>query len=499
METNLPAPLRIHEYAAFPTAAVHSYAEVEQPAGDAPEVEAVEPPRYWAGVIGVEDQLTGDGRIIETDALEWETPIPLRFVKEDTGGHQGAVVVGRILSISRGDDGKIEAYGDFDHGSDDGREAARLVGAEMLNGVSMDLDSVMIEVRVDGDVIDRIEAEEEAFLQAIQGEEGAEPERPEREVATDGRVVVAKMGADDEVLATTGARVRAATMVSVPAFAQAMIRAIDALPEDAQALVASAAPVEPPREWFSDPALSAPTALTIDDSGRVYGHLASWDVCHVADPNGSGVCVMAPKSTSGYAYFHTGVVKTSEGPLVPTGVLRFDTQHASIRSNADSATAHYDHTGLGGADVHIGEDKHGIWVAGALRPGLNPEQVRTLRASPLSGDWRYVNGSLELVGALAVNLPGFPIPRTQGLVASGELQGLVAAGMVVAPEQLTAAKRVGLSASDATYLQRLVERERTAEHRALRSRAEAANGRRKIAAFNAKRALAAAASTTTSF
>ena len=43
----------------------------------------------------------------------------------------------------------------------------------------------------------------------------------------------------------------------------------------------------------------------------------------------------------------------------------------------------------------------------ALRPGLSDEQVRTLRASPLSGDWRYIDGQLELVGALAVNLPGF--------------------------------------------------------------------------------------------
>src|SRR5690606_35995190 len=110
-------------------------------------------------------------------------------------------------------------------------------------------------------------------------------------------------------------------------------------------------------------------------------------------------------------------------------------------------------TGLGGADVHVGEDKFGIWVAGAVRPGVTPEQLRTLRASPLSGDWRYINGSLELVGALAVNLPGFPIPRTQAVIASGEMYGIVAAGIVVAPGQLTAAKTVGLSAADAAYLE----------------------------------------------
>jgi hypothetical protein len=49
------------------------------------------------------------------------------------------------------------------------------------------------------------------------------------------------------------------------------------------------------------------------------------------------------------------------------------------------------------------------WFAGALRPGLAKEDMRTVRAAPLSGGWRQIDGNLELVAALAVNLPGFPI------------------------------------------------------------------------------------------
>lgn len=87
------------------------------------------------------------------------------------------------------------------------------------------------------------------------------------------------------------------------------------------------------------------------------------------------------------------------------------------------------------ADVAIGEDEHGIWVAGAVRPGAAPEQVHALRGSPLSGDWRWIDGEYELVAALAVNTPGFPIPReadteTPALVASGRPPALLAVGVV---------------------------------------------------------------------
>jgi hypothetical protein len=99
---------------------------------------AVQP---WAGVIGAEGQLTGDGRLIRHDALTWaDFPLPLRYAPADLGGHDSAVLVGRIDSVTRGDDGLIRAAGVLDLGSEIGREVARLIGAGMLSGVSMDLD-----------------------------------------------------------------------------------------------------------------------------------------------------------------------------------------------------------------------------------------------------------------------------------------------------------------------------------------------------------------------
>jgi hypothetical protein len=76
---------------------------------------------------------------------------------------------------------------------------------------------------------------------------------------------------------------------------------------------------------------------------------------------------------------------------------------------------------MAAADVTAGEDDFGIWVAGALRPGLRAEDVRALMASDVSGDWRRIGGSLELVAVLAVNVPGFPkirVKESLGLVAS---------------------------------------------------------------------------------
>lgn len=94
--------------------------------------------------------------------------------------------------------------------------------------------------------------------------------------------------------------------------------------------------------------------------------------------------------------------------------------------NAKQAVGHYDNTASSVIDVSAGEDNFGIWIAGALRPDVTPSQLRSMRASGISGDWRPINGRLELVRACFVNTPGFM--TTRALVSSGQVQSLVAAG-----------------------------------------------------------------------
>jgi hypothetical protein len=241
----------------------------------------------------------------------------------------------------------------------------------------------------------------------------------------------------------------AVTLVPKPAFQECSIQLADELggeeeevnipdgvyvegvnPLDASALVAcgmiaGAIPMTPPTEWFNNPKLSGATPLTVDDDGRVYGHIAAWHVDHI----GMSMGTKPPRSRSNYAYFHTGVLRTENGTDVPVGQLTLAGGHASLEASASEAVRHYDDTASAIADVHAGEDAYGIWVAGSIRPGSTPEQIRALRASAPSGDWRPIKNSLELVAVCQVNVPGFPIARAR--VASGAVMALVAAGAQV--------------------------------------------------------------------
>ena len=356
---------------------------------------------------------SGDGRVINKGALEMrDLPLPLLWQIQTGEGHNGSVVVGKIVKMERVDGGIGNAKGYFDKGAY-GQEAERLVRGGFIRGVSADLD--------------QFEGDEEV---------------PEAKEGSDTKVESGK-------IKIKKARVMAVTMVPKPAFQECLIQLADEFggeeedvnipdgvyvegvnPLDASALVAcgmiaGAVPVVPPKEWFNNPKLNTATPLTVDDDGRVYGHIAAWHVDHI----GMSMGTKPPRSRSGYAYFHTGVVRTDDGTDVPVGQLTLAGGHASLEASAIEAARHYDDTASAIADVHAGEDAYGIWVAGSVRPGSTPEQIRALRASAPSGDWRPIKNSLELVAVCQVNVPGFPIARAR--VASGQVMALVAAGASV--------------------------------------------------------------------
>lgn len=445
----------------------------EEPAGDpVPAPEATAPDGRWEGVIAREGEMTGDGRLIEDGALRWDAlPIPLRVAFKDVGGHDGAEVCGRIETVERREGGDIYATGTFDLGSAVGAEAFRQVSEQMSNGVSIDTDDVAFRV------MEREDANSPGAGSDDTPDEG-------------GRVRVMQAAPDDSVMVIESARLRAATLVAVPAFATArvyaagqapstpetpeldengdsgaeMARSADADPLSRDSLTAAAIPTAPPEAWFKDPALTGPTALVVEDDGRVYGHIAAWGTCHIGQ---IGKCVEPPTSPSNYAYFRTGALRTAEGTSVAVGHLTMGTGHAGPRDSANAAAEHYDNTGTVFADVAAGEDAYGIWVAGSLRPGITAEQVRVARSAPISGDWRTIRGALELVGALAVNVPGFPVPRPQGLLASGEVKSLQASGVVAHDDSAARAAHPssrmrgdGLTLGDISYLKRLAESER---------------------------------------
>lgn len=197
-------------------------------------------------------------------------------------------------------------------------------------------------------------------------------------------------------------------------------------------LVASAFPMEPPDGWFQNPGLLGPTPFTVDDDGRVFGHLAVWGTCHTSVQN---ACTTPPHEEE-FSYFQLGEVVCASGQHIPVGQITMGTGHAGGHLRQLAAAEHYDNTGTAVADVVAGSDQHGIWLAGAARPGLNEPQLRALRAAKLSGDWRKFGTRLRLVAALCVNVPGFPIPRPRAGVDHGEQVSLAASGVVIEPVQV---------------------------------------------------------------
>jgi SPP1 gp7 family putative phage head morphogenesis protein len=345
----------------------------------------------WEGVLVVEGTPTGDGRQFASGALTWaELPLPLKWQEREADGHDGAVIVGRIDSIERQGD-QLVGRGVFDLEGEHGREAHRLVDGRFMRGVSIMPDDI---------------SDEDVELEFAEGQEDDPFARPKLTTYNAGRV-------------------RSATLCAEAAFVEAEVRLTG---QPAVVAAASLDDYRPPAAWFTDPGLPEPTGIVVDEDGRVRGHAALFESCHIG--YGEVDCV-SPPFEADHPYFLTGEVVCADGSRVAVGQITLATGHAPLSYGAQRAAEHYDNTGAVVADVTCGNDGFGIWVAGAIRPGTDPARVHELRASgQLSGDWRRIGGQLRLVGLLAVNVPGFPVPRPRARVASGSAQALVAAGKV---------------------------------------------------------------------
>lgn len=208
----------------------------------------------------------------------------------------------------------------------------------------------------------------------------------------------------------------------------------------------------PPREAFFRPEPNTPMPMSYDEDGSVYGHAAIWGSCHRGFLGGQfEQCVTPPRSASNYGQFHQGHVITAEGERVAIGKITFDTDHAPLTADVVAASRHYDNTGSVGALVRASNGRQGIWVSGVLRPDLASSAVVALRANPLSGDWRQMNGNLELVAALAVPVNGFETPQL-ALSASveGGIQTLILPGLCDCDEETL----VAAVARDKSYQRR---------------------------------------------
>ena len=384
----------------------------------------------WSGVLTVEGIESGDGRMFAGNALVWdEPPLPLMWQKETShgGDNDTSVRVGSIDKIWREPDvsGRADVFfihgsGTIDLGSEDGCEVHRRMKEKYMRGNSVDVDSVR-----DADV-------QFVYPQPIQ-RDGA---------STDITQQVTNAFAQPEVTIFTRGRIRATTLVEIPAFTEARLSLVDESATIAStdinieitndetsivdtnetlmnAIVAATSVIEisdtPPREWFNEPTdVEATGALTVTSDGRVYGYVAPAKVRHRSYHDRDQY---VPMKKVDYTRFMGGQTIVSDGGRVSTGNITMDCGHAttSVNLSGKQAADHYDNTCSIVATVCVGENKHGVWMAGALLPDVSPEQVRRVMACRLSGDWRpHLDrpGWREFVAALLVPVPGFPMART---------------------------------------------------------------------------------------
>lgn len=406
------------------------------------QVEADDMPT-WESELAFEGLATSDGRYLLPGQIgNRELPLSLMLQTVTAEGHDGAEVCGKLTKIwreDRGDlgEGVVCVMGSGEFATDvAGPKAASLVEQEVLRGVSVD-----------------ISPDKRVLLDAETKEEVSEEEFDFEKYASGG------------YLLGIGGEIMGATLCAFPAFAEARMRIVpvvdDAdedegvvaaagssksmyfattpsapitiIPRSITAAAAGIAPIAPPKDWFFTPEVDGKLPLTVMDDGRIMGHLATWDQCHHGFLN---ECVLAKPSRADYSFFHVGALRTEEGDWVEVGRIvvgeTSQSGHANVQYSAAEASKHYDKSALVGAFVRAVDGKYGIWLSGVVRSDCPAEKVRDMLANPPSGDWRRENGWLELIAALSVPVPGFPVPRYEySLVASAEnaeVQTLIATG-----------------------------------------------------------------------
>jgi hypothetical protein len=418
--------------------------------------------RTFRDLFVAEGIQTGDGRIITPQALRWGTaPAALRWLPVDQGwGHDGAVDVPAAIDgwervAGAGDRQDVFGSGWLDDGIGHGAALAAHIDSGAPMGISVDLDDVTVQI-VDTMVVpatDRVE---------IDGDHGGRVRgfarfdhyhfrlghSPLQRLARRGQTAAAgdpdvegeiwfTFSMDEILERIVDGRLRAATACGIPAFDVAKLTlggAVEeapaelgdpdpvlasAMPADtglipvpvgfAATLTAASAPVAPPAAWFERPEPDQLTPMTITDDGQIFGHVWTGG-CHTASQPGQ--CMTAPATgMAGYPHFHVGYVRTVEGRNVATGTLTIGGGHADDRLGLIAAREHYDDTATGFADVVVKRGRHGGWASGAMRPGITDDQLRVIRATVPSGDWRGSGGRSELIGLHWVNRPGYPVAR----------------------------------------------------------------------------------------
>lgn len=396
------------------------------------ELDAAKPvddSRYvsWSGVLAVEGIPTGDGRQFEHNSLTWgELPQPLGWMYERSHGGMPTdkvVNVGLIDTIARGDGGLIVATGRIDLRAERGYAVANMMGTReqpgSVAGISIDADDPEdpMGMNVEYEFPEGCAIDDES--------------RDDEMLVEDDMELKCMM---PSLMKYSSGRIRAATLVDIPAFMEARIyldqplddgdegelRDVVSVEDSADDVVIASAYTMtltdlPPVEWFTEP-LNEPDigAITVTDEGRIFGYLAPANIAHRGRRDKR---VTVPMGNVDYGIWMNRVTIADDGhggfTRLATGPITMNCGHApsSNRVTGAARTQHYDNSCSVVATACVGENRNGVWIAGAVLPDVTADQVRRMMTLQLSGDWgphREKPGKRELAGALLVPVPGFP-------------------------------------------------------------------------------------------
>lgn len=233
-------------------------------------------------------------------------------------------------------------------------------------------------------------------------------------------------------------------------------------------------PDVPPAGWFTEPDdVGVEGALTVTDGGRIYGYLAPAGIAHRSFTDRR---VEVPMGNVDYSRWMGGEALVAGGGRVVAGPITMECGHLPPGASAASRVRmeHYDNTCSVVAKAAIGENRHGVWIAGALEPGVNAEQVSRMLACRLSGDWAphpERPGWREFVAALLVPVPGFAMGRAAPsvMVSDGALVASVVPVRMADPALVVADTGVDLNPV-MDYVARRIGRDAASRMASLRAR-----------------------------
>ncbi len=410
----------------------------------------------WEGILAIEGHPTSDGRyLLPGEIGNRDLPLPFAASHEKQRETETA---GRIETIQRipasefqqegftlPEDIRPEAVVIWGTGTFSPNERGQQALEELANGVGVSLDlPVDRKALIDATTYEEVDPETAmADMNPLDALMGVVPEGYLMGIGGKiGGVSLASIAAFEETtirivgdtaIVASGYAIREAENIELNGQAHVIVNQWDG---NGKALTAaSMAPLAPPRAWFYREEADEPTPITILPTGEFYGHLALWNTCHAGRANGAySQCMFAPHSRTDYAHFHLGSMLCDDGEEVSVGRVTIGTGHAPLHLGAAAARAHYDNTGTVVGFARAKDGIFGIWLSGVIKSDATDEQIRDFRACPPSGDWRMEDRGLELQAALAVNVAGYPVKRTQLALAASADSLDISALILAAPD-----------------------------------------------------------------